>query len=168
MTRYSRTIMMKSIISVIASAIGIAAYVVPPPVPLPPNCFPTHSLDVPGYSCYIYDPVVGGLVAGPFVPYQPYVESARYHQNQWNTFNQDYMNEMHSWQLGEFDRYRTFLENSPWPKPYGFDAFSDNQKEWLEYYQKMERANMNIANLNRQRFLNWHSGRGWKVDDGEH
>lgn len=153
--------MIKSIISVLASAIGIAGYsVVPPPAPIPPNCIPTHVRDVPGYTCPVYNPVLNRFVYGPFVPYQPYVDVALNHQKQWNSYLTEYVGNVHAWQLGEFDRYKTFLDASPWPKPYGFDAFYENQKEWLEFHQKMEDVNIQRMNDAREHFLNWNAGNG--------
>lgn len=155
--------MIKSIIGLFASAVSITGYSIVHPLqplpmqPLPPNCFPFHVRDIPGYSCNVYDPVIGRMVNGPFVPYQPYIENAFYHQQQWNTYSTDYLNNMQSWQLGEFDRYKAFLDASPWPKPYGHDAFFENQKEWIEYHHKMENIHFENVNKEREQFLNWNS-----------
>lgn len=146
--------MLKTVILTVASAALSFGYPVPPFQPIPPGCIPTHFADLPGISCPIFDPYLGRVVPGPFVPFKPYVDWASNVQNVHHSLVTSQVEQFHNWQLNEFDHYRNSWEGSPWPKPYGFDSVMDNQREWIEYHQKFQNANLDIANQGRQQFLN--------------
>lgn len=146
--------MLKSILLTVTSAVLSFGYPLPLFQPVPPGCVATHIADLPGVSCSVFDPYLGRVVPGPFVPFQPYVDWASNAQSVHHSFVTSQVEQFQNWQLNDFDHYRAYWEASPWPKPYGFDAVMDNQREWIEYHQKLHNVNLDIANKGRQQFLN--------------
>lgn len=142
--------MLKSLYFILAtiSAVVTNAY------PVPPGCIPSHVGDLPGIQCPVVDPLSNRLVLGPFVPFKPYVDWAHDFQNVHHQMVTSQVNQFQNWQLNEFDRYRAYWDNSPFPKPYGYEYFMDNQRDWLDYHQQLQNVNLKLANEARQYFLN--------------
>lgn len=132
----------------------LAAAVCATSVPILSGCVPTHLYDVPGYTCPVYDQYFQRFVPGPFVPYTPYVPFARGIEQQQYALASNQQEYFHNWQSEQLDNQKAFFDNSPWPKPWGYDSHYNLQKEWLNAHQNIQTQNLNQAHENREAFLN--------------
>lgn len=140
--------MLKSLIPIVAAAISVSS------VPILPVCVPTLLYDVPGFTCPIYNPFVRRYVPGPFVPYTPYIQNARTVDQYQYEFASGQLDYYHNWQDKQLQNQNEFFQNNQWTKPYGYDAFHSQQKEWLNAHQNIQTQNLNTAHENREAFLN--------------